>query len=84
MKYFTPELFETFANETNIYNMITSGTSINTNAFEMRKFFGIDILMGNVKLPRIQMHWQPAIRIDRIADTMPVNRFFKRHQNLIE
>lgn len=35
MKYFTDDLFETFANETSIYSV----TKLITNAFEIRKFF---------------------------------------------
>ena len=82
MKYFTEDLFETIANETNVYSMTATGSSMNTNSFEIRKFFGINILMGNINLPRIRMYWQPATRIDRIAESMPVNRFFKLRQNI--
>lgn len=82
LKYFPKELIETFALETNIYTMTTTGTSINTTASEIRKFLGMDILMGNVKLPRVHMYWHPATRIDRIADAMPVNRFFTIRQNI--
>ena len=39
MKYFTEDFFETIANETNVYSMTTTGSSINTNSFEIRTFF---------------------------------------------
>ena len=55
MKYFTEDLIETIANETNVHSMNTTGSSINTNSFEIRKFFGINILMGNINLSRIRM-----------------------------
>ena len=76
MKYFPSELFEKFATESNIYCMRETGTNLNTTPAEIQKFFGINMLMGNVSLPRIRMYWQPATRIDRVADIMPVNRFF--------
>ena len=51
-------------------------TNLNTTPAEISKFFGMNMLMGNVLLPRIRMYWQPVTRIDCVADIMPVNRFF--------
>ena len=56
--------------------------SINTNVFEIRQFFGINILMGNIKCPIICMYWQIATSNDLVADAMPVNRFFKIQKNI--
>lgn len=44
---------------------------------KLESFFGINILVSNVNLPRIHKYWQPATRIDRIASAMLVNRFFE-------
>ena len=52
-KYFSDDLFESIANETNIYTLTMTGVSIKTNAFEIQQFFGINILMGNIGYPRI-------------------------------
>ena len=76
MKYFPNKLFEDFATETNLYYMRETGNALNTNTAEIRKIFDMNILMGNMKLPRIRKYWQPATRIDRAADVKPVNRFF--------
>ena len=76
MKYFPSELFEKIATKSNIYCMRETGTNLDTTPAEIQKFFGMNMLMGNVSLPRIRMFWQPATRIDRVADIMPVNRFF--------
>ena len=80
MKYFPNELFEKFATESNIYCMRETGTNLDTTPTEIQQFFGMNILMGNVSLQRIRMYWQPTTRIDRVADIMPVNRFFKIRQ----
>ena len=81
-KYFSDDLFESIANETNIYTLTMTGVSIKTNAFEIRQFFGINILMGNIGYPRIRMYWQKATRNDSIANAMTVNRFFKIRKNI--
>ena len=80
MKYFPSELFEKIATESNIYCMRETGTNLNTTPAEIQKFFGMNMLMGNVSLPRIRMYWQPATRINRVADIIPVDRFFKIRQ----
>ena len=69
--------FPKFAMESNIYCMRETGTNLNTIPAEIQKFFGMNMPMGNVSLPPIRMYWQPATRIDRVADIMPVNRFLK-------
>ena len=80
MKYFPSKLFKKFATESNIYCMRETGTNFNTTPAEIQKFFGMNMLMANVSLPRIRMYWQPAARIDRVAGIMPVNRFFEIRQ----
>ena len=35
---------------------MTSGKEINTTKKEMNKFFGVLIIMGNLKFPRIRMY----------------------------
>ena len=73
---FQINFFEDFATETNLYYTRETGNALNTNTAEIRKIFDMNILMGNMKLPRIRKYWQPATRIDRAADVKPVNRFF--------
>ncbi|XP_033113148.1 uncharacterized protein LOC117113820 [Anneissia japonica] len=81
-KYFKPEIFTTFAEQTNIYYLQSKGTEIATTESEMRKFFGATILMANLRFPRIRMYWQYMTRVDRIANVMPVNRYFLLRTNL--
>ena len=82
LNYFTPEIFHTFAEQTNIYYFQKKGKSLGTNANEMRKFFGATILMANLRFPRIRMFWQRVTRVDRIANAMPVNRYFQLRTNV--
>ena len=79
IKYFTPELLQTFSKETNKYYCRTTGQSLRTarTSQEEQKFFGISILMANLKFPRQRMYWHHVTRVERIASAMLVNRFQK-------
>ena len=63
--------------QTNLYSVLQSGASINTNHAEMEQYLRILVMMGIVKLPRYRMYWSTETRIGAIADTMSVNRFEK-------
>lgn len=82
LKYFPNELITLFSDETNNYTQISDGKLIGTSTNEIRKFFGVSIIMGNLKFPRIRQYWTPTTRIPIIADTMTVNRYFKLRYNL--
>lgn len=76
-EYFTDEFFELLSEQTNIYGLQKYGQIINTSAREMKIFFGIHMLMGSYKFPRVRLFWQAATRIPEIANAMGLNRFFK-------
>ncbi|KAL3259420.1 hypothetical protein MRX96_002066 [Rhipicephalus microplus] len=76
-KYFTDDLFQDFAEFTNRYVLQRDGTVLATTKEEIKVFFGILMLMGVLKYPRVRMYWQAATRIPAIADAMGVKRFFK-------
>jgi len=82
IKYFTPPLLQTFSEETNKYYCRMTGQSLRTTSQEIQKFFGMSILMANLKYPRQRMYWNHITRVDRIASAMPVNRFQKIRNNL--
>ncbi|KAG0442393.1 hypothetical protein HPB47_015723 [Ixodes persulcatus] len=76
-RYFPDSLFEEFARCTNIYELQTSGTNLGTTPEEIKTFFGMMMIMGTLKFPRIRMYWQPATQIPSVSEAMGVNRFFK-------
>ncbi|XP_065680710.1 piggyBac transposable element-derived protein 3-like [Hydra vulgaris] len=41
----------------------------------MDQFMGMQMLMGILKLPSYPMYWMNEIRINTIADVMPINRY---------
>lgn len=81
-KYFKPEIFKTFAEQSNMYYLQARGRTLRTTANEIRKFFGVSIIMANLSFPRIRMFWQQSTRVDRIATAVPVNTYFQLCTNL--
>lgn len=75
-QYFSVEIFENLATFTNLYALQGNGELVTTKE-ELQVFFGILMLMGILKFPRVRMYWQTSTRIPAIADAMTAKRFFK-------
>ena len=75
--FFDDSLIGLLAEQTNIYSVSKSGTSVNTNSKEIEQFLGTLIMMGIIKLPRYRMYWSPSKRFPIIADAMGLTRFEK-------
>lgn len=71
------ELFELFANETNLYSVQKDGISVNTNKVEMEQFVGIHVITGIVHMPSYRDFWRKETRYPPVADIMSRNRFDK-------
>ena len=81
-KYFSDDLFQLIAEETNNRYLIRHGILLKITTAEIKQFFGICCIMGNLKFPRLRMYWQASYRIPLIADTMPQRRFLLIYANL--
>ena len=62
---------------TNQTAMIQTGHSLETTPKEIRKFFGVSIMMGTLKYPRIRMYWSKSMGATSINNAMKRDRFFK-------
>ena len=82
IKFFTSELLQKFSKERNNFYFRATGQRLRTTSQEVQKFFGISILMANLKFPRQRMCWHHVARVDRIASAMPVYRFQKIRNNI--
>lgn len=81
--YFNEEIFEQFALYTNLYAQQQSVKNFApTNASEIKILFGLHILMGVVKLPRVKMYWWPILNLDIWKTNMTCDRFFELRSNL--
>lgn len=80
--YFTEELYELVALCTNRYYMINTGKILNTSSIKMKKIFGIHVIIGCIKFPRLRMYWSAKFRYDPVASIMSRDRFFQLRVNL--
>ena len=62
---------------TNQIAMIQTGHSLETTPEEIRKFFGVSIMMGTLKYPRIRMYWSKSSGVTSIKNAMKRDGFFK-------
>ncbi|KAL4104679.1 hypothetical protein QTP88_019961 [Uroleucon formosanum] len=81
-KYFPEELYELAALCTNQYYMENTGKILKTTFIEMKQFFGIHVIIGCIKFPRLRMYWSAKFRYDPVASIMSRDRFFQLRVNL--
>lgn len=53
-----------------------------TQKQEIKQFIGLQIMMGNLKLPRIEMYYGKELQCKMFADTIPLYRFYLLRTNL--
>lgn len=70
------------AYESNRYCLNTTGKELKTPACDLNNFFGIQLIMGTIRYPKIRMYWDQKYRLPAVADVMTRNRFTKLGQNL--
>ena len=82
-RFFTPEVWDLLVTETNRYAGLRPQTSgsrpwHDTTVQELKAFIGILILMGIVRLPRLELYWSqtfPEIETPGISKVMSLVRF---------
>ncbi|XP_049958055.1 piggyBac transposable element-derived protein 2-like [Schistocerca serialis cubense] len=80
MSYFSecyPEDFIQLASDcSNSYYFSKKGKLLHTNPQEIKKLYGMHVLVRCIRYPRTRMYWQKSLRMPTIADCMPRDRFF--------
>ena len=79
-QFFDNTLIDHLVEQTNLYSVQTTGTSIGLDHTEMEMYIGMLIMMSIIKLPQMRMYWCKATQIPTVAEVMPVNRFDKIKQ----
>lgn len=72
------------AHMTNIY-ALQSGEISNfkqTTPTELKTLFGLHIIMGTLKFPRVRMYWDTTLIMQLFLDSMSSDRFFQLRTNL--
>lgn len=73
--YFNDEFYKLGAECTNNYHMRKTGRVLNASGNEIRKLFGIHLLIGIFNYPRLYLFWRQNTRLAVIADIMTRDRF---------
>ena len=69
-KFWSDNIIENLATQTNIYSVQKSGKRIGTNAQEIERFIGIQMLMSIISLPSYELYWSKDLRVDCVANVM--------------
>lgn len=72
---FDKSIIDNLVDQTNLYSVQKTGTSINTRVSEMEQFLAIHMMSGIIQMPSYRMFWGGSTRYPLIADVMSRNRF---------
>lgn len=75
-KYIPDEIISQIARATNANIISSTGKEVVITTTDIKKFFGITIMMSYLKYPRIKMYWASGTKIQQISDAMPRNKYF--------
>ena len=77
---FDDQLIDHIVEQTNLYSVQLTGTSIAVDHNEMEQYIRLLVMMSIIKLPQIRKYWAKETRLPCIADVMSINRFEKIKQ----
>lgn len=74
---FPESLLEHIVFQTNLYAVQKGKENLRLTLPELKVFLGMCLVMTYIKYPRIRNYWstESGLRMDIVADSMPVNRF---------
>ncbi len=75
--FFDDELIHHIVDQTNLYSVQKTGTSVNTSESELEQYLGILLMMGVIILPQYRMYWSTETNIPAVSNAISVNRFDK-------
>lgn len=76
-RYFDEEHFANATFYTNMNYLIKNGDELNTTATEIKKYYGILMIMGCFPYPVIDMYWKSGYDFPKITDHFSRNKFKK-------
>uniref|UniRef100_A0A3B4XHS3 PiggyBac transposable element-derived protein domain-containing protein n=1 Tax=Seriola lalandi dorsalis TaxID=1841481 RepID=A0A3B4XHS3_SERLL len=76
---FTQETIDDIVFNTNLYAVQKRNENLGLTSEEFKTFLGMNMVMSYIRYPRARMYWssEQGLRLDLVADAMPVNRFEK-------
>ena len=74
-KFWSSNITKNLATQTTIYSIQKSGKCIDTNAKEIERFIGIQMLMSIISLPSYELYWSKNLRVDCVANVMSLKQY---------
>lgn len=74
--YFPDSFFERAAMYTSMYSMSKFSKPLDTSAVEIKKLFGVHLIMGSIPYPRIRMYFSRGYGLKAITDIMSRDKLF--------
>lgn len=81
-EYYNDDYYEQMSVCTNMYYMRKTGGVLGCTKPEIKKLYGIHLMMGILFYPRIAMYWRQNISIEAVVSAMARDRFMKLRNNL--
>ncbi|XP_043064548.1 piggyBac transposable element-derived protein 3-like, partial [Drosophila ficusphila] len=75
------DIFEKICLETNKYAFQDKGVELKCEVWELRRYIGILLYLGVVKIPTTRMAWTNNFKLSAVSDALPRNRFEKIKSN---
>lgn len=83
MRYIPESLFDEMVTYTNTYAEQQKTKNWRpTDKAEIKQFIGLQIMMGNLKLPRIEMYYGQHLQCKMFTDTIPLYGFYLLRTNI--
>ncbi|XP_037034395.1 piggyBac transposable element-derived protein 4-like [Bradysia coprophila] len=81
-KYIPESIFDDMVTYTNLYAEQQDAKKWRpTDKAEMKIFIGLQIMMGNLKLPRIELYYSKELDLKMFTDSIPIYRFYLLRTN---
>lgn len=81
-RYIQESCFEDMAVFMNIRHVETTGKSLNCSPQEIKKFWGVSIVLSLLGFPRIRMCWERRTRYPLICENISRDRFYHLRNNI--
>lgn len=75
--YFPDSFFEKTATYTAMYSMSKFGKQLDTSSTEIKKLFGVHLIMGSIPYPRLRMYFSRGYGLHAVKSVLSRDRVFR-------
>ncbi|XP_053968346.1 piggyBac transposable element-derived protein 3-like [Anastrepha ludens] len=80
--FFNSQVFDLITQQTDLYALQEHGIGLKCTVEDIKRYIGILLYMGVLKLPQLKMAWSKDLNLTAITDSMPRGKFEKIKQCL--